>query len=89
MKNRMKKLTAGIVGFFIMLKDNVVKADDSLIIEMKENDNKWQFQSLYGVKEPYEPLILEDSYMPIGKIISLILVPSILIIGLVIYLKKE
>lgn len=82
MKNKMKKLTAGIVGGFIMLKENLVKAT---------NINSWispqiseqEIVSLYGVRKT-----TINGINVITNILVFLGVPIVLILGLNVYIKK-
>ncbi len=76
MKDKIKKLMVAIVGFFGVMKSNIVKA-----ISMTEFKD-FPIQSYYGVKKvPDYSLIMFFSF--------LISIPIVLIMGLIIYIKRS
>ena len=71
-KDKMKKLMAAIVGFFGVMKSNIVKATS-----MQEFT-----QTYYGIQKV-------PDYSLIKFFSALTIIPIVLIIGLIIYIKKS
>lgn len=72
MKDKIKKLMVAIVGFFGVMKSNIVKAT-----------SMQQFtQTYYGIQKV-------PDYSLIKFFSALTIIPIVLIIGLIIYLKKR
>ena len=82
MIKKLKKIGALVLGLLVTLKSKVLGANiilDNIILDMRD-------APMYGIEQP--PSVLEKT-SPFLVILGVIFIPIILIIGLVVYVKKN